>query len=74
MPDLLAAAIRPAGTRLTSNPVPATRKGAAPARSEPVPPEHIGQPPRKPVNQTQRPKTGTRRPVTSPDRILNHRG
>ena len=28
--DLLAAAIRPAGTRLTSHPVPATRKGGHP--------------------------------------------
>ena len=46
IPDLLAAAIRPAGTRLTSNPVPATRKGAAPARSEPVPPRaHRAAPP-----------------------------
>ena len=43
LPDLLAAAIRPACTRLTSQPVPATRKEAVPAQSEPVPPEHLGQ-------------------------------
>ena len=38
LPDLLAAAMRPASTRLTSHPVPATPgKEATPARSEPVP-------------------------------------
>ena len=30
VPDLLAAAVRPASTRLTSHPVPATRKGGRP--------------------------------------------
>jgi pimeloyl-ACP methyl ester carboxylesterase len=49
IPDLLAVAIRPAGTRLTSNPVPATRKGAAPARSAAVPPRaHRAAPPPPP--------------------------
>ena len=44
---LLAAAIRPACTRLTSHPVPATRKKeATPAQSEPVPPRaHRAAPP-----------------------------
>ncbi len=73
VPDLLAAALRPARARLTSHPVPATWKGAAPARSEPVPPRaHRAAPP--PVNQTPRPKTGTTRSVTNLARTLNHRG
>src|SRR5208337_4104971 len=43
IPGLLGAAVRPARTRLTSHPVPATRKGGSPARSEPgARPEHIG--------------------------------
>ncbi len=46
LPDLLAAAIHPAGTHLTSHPVPATGKGATPAQSEPVPPRaHRTSPP-----------------------------
>jgi hypothetical protein len=37
VPGLLAAAVRPARTRLTSHPVPAPGKGGRPAQSEPVP-------------------------------------
>ena len=77
IPGLLAAAVGPARTHLTSNPVPATRKGAAPARSEPVPaPGTSGGTAtrRKPVNQTPRPKTGTTQSVTSLGTPLNHRG
>ncbi len=59
--------------RLTSHPVPTTREGAAPARSEPVPPRaHRAAPP--PVNQISQPKTGTTRSVTNLARTLNHRG
>ena len=50
VPGLLAAAVRPARTHLTSHPVPATRKGGAPAQSEPVPPRahRAAPPPRQP--------------------------
>jgi hypothetical protein len=37
VPSLLAGAVRPARTRLTSHPVPAPGKGGRPAQSEPVP-------------------------------------
>ena len=45
LPGLLAPDVRPARLSLTSPPVPATRKGAAPAQSEPVPPSTSGRPP-----------------------------
>ena len=75
LPDLLAAAIRPAGTHLTSHPVPATRKGghpgavgagAAPGTSD------ITATRREHPNRTQRPKTGTTRSVTNLALPLNH--
>ena len=73
LPGLLAAAVRPARTRLTSHPVPATRKEAAPARSEPVPPRaHRAAPP--PASHLPLPKTGATRSVRDLAGTLNHRG
>jgi hypothetical protein len=77
VPGLLAAAVRPASPRLTSYPVPAIRKGARPgAVGAGAHPEHIGQRrhPRKPVNQTPWPETGTTRSLTSLVDPLNRRG
>jgi hypothetical protein len=68
IPDLLAAAVHPARTRLTSHPCPPRPgKEAAPAQSEPVPPGHTGPSAihREHVNQIQPPKTGTTRSVTN---------
>ena len=63
VPGLLAAAVRPARTRLTSHSVPATGKEAAPARSEPVPSRaHRAAP--SPASQLPLPKTGTTPSVT----------
>ena len=44
LPGLLAAAVRPARTGLTSHPLPATGKEAVPAQSEPVPPRRGNEP------------------------------
>ena len=55
----LAAAVRPACTRLTSHPVPATGKEAAPARSEPVP------------SRAHRDGTATRQPATTAENRHN---
>jgi hypothetical protein len=78
LPNLLAAAARPARTCLTSHPAPATPgKEPAPAQSEQVPaPSTSGSTVtrRKPANQTPQPKIGITRSVTSPARTLNHRG
>ncbi len=76
-PDLLAAAVRPAGTRLTSHPAPATRKGARPGAvgTGAAPSTSGGAATRQePANQTKPPKTGTTRSVTSLGPPLNHRG
>ena len=55
LPDLLAAAMRPARTRLTSHPRPRDpERRPVPAQSEPVPPEHIGQHRHPPGNQPAR--------------------
>ena len=77
VPGLLAAAVRPARTRLTSHPVPATRKGGRPgavgagaARSTSGSPSTH----REPENQIPQPKPGTTRSVTSLGPPLNHRG
>ena len=77
VPDLLAAAVRPARTRLTSHPVPATRKGGRPgAVGTGATPSTSGSTAtrREPANQTKPPKTGTTRSVTSLGPPLNHRG
>ena len=62
VPGLLAAAMRPARTCLTSHSVPATRKGARPgAVGAEAAPSTSGAatPPSGPANQTPQPKTGT---------------
>ncbi len=67
LPGLLAAAVRPARSCLTSHPVPATRKGARPgAVGAGAARAHRGSTAarREPANQTPRPKTGTTRSVT----------
>ena len=73
--DLLAAAVRPASTRLTSHPVPATRKGARPgAVGTGAAPSTSGQHPtrREPASQLPLPKTGTTPSVTNLAPPLNH--
>jgi hypothetical protein len=65
----------PDGTRLTSHPVPATRKGATPgAVGAGASPSTSGSTVthRKSTNQTPQPKTGTTQSVTSPASPLNH--
>jgi hypothetical protein len=77
LPGLLAAAMRPAATRLTSHPVPATRKGGHPgAVGAGATPSTSGVTTtrRKPATQTRQPKPGIPRSVTTPARPLNHRG
>ena len=75
VPDLLAAAVRPARTCLTRDPRPRNRKGgrANAVRTG----EHIGQAPPPAGNQPtgqNRQKTGTTRSVTNFACTLNHRG
>jgi hypothetical protein len=66
VPSLLAAAVRPARTRLTSHPVPAPGKGGRPAQSgagtAPGTPGSTAT--REDENQTSLPKTGATRSVT----------
>ena len=73
----LAAAVRPARTRLTCHPAPAARKGASPgavgAGAVPGIPGSTATR-RKPLNQTARSKTGTTQSVTAWPTPLNHRG
>jgi hypothetical protein len=67
IPGLLAAAVRPARTRLTSHPCSCDpERRPSPAQSEPVPPGHTGPSAirREHANQIQPPKTGATRPVT----------
>ena len=77
LPGLLAAAVRPARSCLTSHPVPATWKGARPgAVGAGAAPSTSGQHRRPPetANQTSRLKTGTARSVANLAPPLNHRG
>jgi len=77
LPGLLAQAVRPARTCLTSHPAPATRKGARTgAVGAGARPSTSGGTAtrRKPENQTHRPKTGTTQTVTSLAPPLNDRG
>ena len=73
LPGLLAAAVRPARTRLTSHPSPRPGKEAARRSRSRCRPEHIGQH-RHPPAQLPPPKTGTTRSVTDLAGTLNHRG
>jgi catechol 2,3-dioxygenase-like lactoylglutathione lyase family enzyme len=62
--------MRPARTRLTSHPVPATRKGGRPAQSEPMPPRahRAAPPPRQPATTTEnRRNTISNRPRGHPE-------
>jgi len=71
IPGLLAPAVRPARTRLTSHPVPATREGGRPgAVGAGAAPSTSGSTATrwKPANQTPQPKSGTTQPVTDPAR------
>jgi hypothetical protein len=65
-PGLLATAVCPARTRLTSRPAPVARKGGRPGAVGAGAPEHIGPSAIRceHLNQIQPPKTGTTRSVT----------